>query len=55
MPLFYNAFPIKSESHYLRLSGAETKNITLGNNNFRNLKNPVKREADVIEPEAKID
>ncbi|MEJ5995745.1 glycoside hydrolase family 28 protein [Pedobacter sp. Du54] len=51
----YNAFPIKSESPYLRLSGAETKNITLGANNFNNLKNPIKREDDVPEPVTKID
>ncbi len=51
----YNAFPVKSESHYLRLSGSGTKNITLGANNFRNLKNPVKRDADVPEPETKIE
>lgn len=51
----YNAFPIQSESNYLRLSGAETKNITLGNNNFKHLKNPVKREADVTEPVNKIE
>ncbi|RYG20682.1 MAG: glycoside hydrolase family 28 protein, partial [Chitinophagaceae bacterium] len=51
----YNAFPIKSESVYLRLSGAETKNITLGTNNFRNLKNPVKKEDEVTETVAKID
>lgn len=51
----YNAFPIRSESYYLRLSGAETKNVTLGSNNFRNLKNPVKREAEVQVLEAKIE
>ncbi len=51
----YNAFPIQSESNYLRLSGVETKSITLGNNNFINLKNPVKREADVTEPVNKIE
>lgn len=51
----YNAFPIKSEATYLRLSGVRTKDITLGANNFRNLKNAVKREADVPEPFAKIE
>lgn len=51
----YNAFPIRSESHYLRLSGAQTKSIALGSNNFSNLKNPVKREAEVQAPETKIE
>jgi len=51
----YNAFPIQSESNYLHLSGSETKNITLGNNNFRNIKNPVKREVDVPEQITKIE
>lgn len=43
----YNAFPIKSEAVYLRVSGAATKDITLGTNNFKNIKNAVKREEDV--------
>ena len=43
----YSAFPITGTSTYLKLSGADTKNITLGNNNFRNVKNPVQKEADV--------
>ncbi|MGF1924942.1 MAG: glycoside hydrolase family 28 protein, partial [Bacteroidia bacterium] len=51
----YNAFPIRSESFYLRLSGAQTKSIALGSNNFINLKNPIKREADVQVPETKIE
>ncbi|RZK40996.1 MAG: glycoside hydrolase family 28 protein [Pedobacter sp.] len=51
----YNAFPIASESNYLRLSGSTTKNITLGNNNFRNLKNPIKREPEVTEAPFKVE
>ncbi len=43
----YSAFPITGTSTYLKLSGAGTKNITLGNNNFRNVKKPVQKEADV--------
>ncbi len=43
----YNAFPIRSEAVYLRVSGAATKDITLGNNNFKNIKKAVKREEEV--------
>jgi polygalacturonase len=45
----YNANPFTGTTTYLRLSGAETKNISLGNNNFRNAKTPVKKEAEVKE------
>jgi len=45
----YNAFPIAGTSTYLKLSGAGTKNITLGNNNFRNIKNAIAKEKDVSE------
>ncbi|WP_316784794.1 glycoside hydrolase family 28 protein [Pedobacter frigiditerrae] len=45
----YNANPFVGTTTYLRLSGAETKNISLGNNNFRNAKTPVKKEAEVKE------
>ncbi|RZK55951.1 MAG: glycoside hydrolase family 28 protein [Pedobacter sp.] len=45
----YNANPYVGTNTYLRLSGVETKNITLGNNNFRNAKTPVKKEAEVKE------
>jgi len=51
----YNAFPIKSDAVYLRLSGASTKDITLGTNNFKNIKNTVKREEDVPGSVAKIE
>ena len=44
----YNSFPIKGTSIFLKLSGKDTKNITLGNNNFRNIKTPVQKEAEVI-------
>ncbi|TCD12243.1 glycoside hydrolase family 28 protein [Pedobacter frigidisoli] len=45
----YNAYPVKETATYLRLSGADTKNISLGNNNFRNVKEAVKREKEVAE------
>lgn len=45
----YNSFPAAGTNTYLRLSGVETKNIVLGNNNFRNAKNPVKKEIEVTE------
>ncbi|RBQ04070.1 glycoside hydrolase family 28 protein [Pedobacter miscanthi] len=43
----YNAFPVKETATYLKLNGAETKNIFLGNNNFRRMKEAVKKEKDV--------
>lgn len=43
----YNAFPSAEINTYLKLSGAETKNIFLGNNNFRRVKTPVKKEKEV--------
>ncbi|MNT17701.1 Glycosyl hydrolases family 28 [compost metagenome] len=43
----YNAFPSAEINNYLKLSGAETKNIFLGNNNFRRIKTPVKKEKEV--------
>ncbi len=46
----YNAFPIKGTGTYLKLSGVETKNITLGNNNFKNVKSAVKKGPEVSEP-----
>lgn len=42
----YNAFPVKETATYLKLSGAQSKNITMGNNNFRNVKAAVKKEND---------
>ncbi len=43
----YNAFPTKETVTYLKLNGAETKNIFLGNNNFRRVKEAVKKEKEV--------
>ncbi|RZK14139.1 MAG: glycoside hydrolase family 28 protein, partial [Pedobacter sp.] len=45
----YNAFPVAGTANYLRLSGAGTKNISLGNNNFKNARVGVKKEKDVYE------
>jgi polygalacturonase len=45
----YNSNPFSGTGIYLRLSGTETKNISLGNNNFRNAKIPIKKEEDVKE------
>lgn len=45
----YNANPYVGTTTYLRLSGAETRNITLGNNNFRNATTSVKKEDEVKE------
>ena len=45
----YNAFPTKDTGTYLKLSGATTKNVTLGNNNFKNIKAAIKKEQDVSE------
>jgi len=46
----YNAFPTKGTATYLKLSGAATKNVTLGNNNLKNIKAAVKKDQDVSEP-----
>ncbi|MFD2287703.1 glycoside hydrolase family 28 protein [Pedobacter petrophilus] len=46
----YNAFPTKETTTYLKLSGGTTKNISLGNNNFRNVKSAVKKGQEVLEP-----
>jgi len=43
----YNAFPGKETVTYLKLNGAETKNIYLGNNNFRRVKGAVKKGDEV--------
>lgn len=37
----YNAFPAAGTQVYLKLSGEKTKDITLGNNNFKHAKTPV--------------
>lgn len=42
-----NAFPTSNTLQYLSLSGNETKNITLGNNNFGGLKTLVVKEKEV--------
>ncbi|RYD71900.1 MAG: glycoside hydrolase family 28 protein, partial [Sphingobacteriales bacterium] len=43
----YNAFPVAGTDTYLRLSGDRTKNISIGNNNFRNAKTGVLKEKDM--------
>lgn len=45
----YNAFPAKDTEVYLKLNGAKTSNISLGNNNFRNAKTPLLRGKEVLE------
>ncbi|QPH40248.1 glycoside hydrolase family 28 protein [Pedobacter endophyticus] len=45
----YNAFPTKETVNYLKVSGNETKNIILGNNYFKNIREAVKREKEVSE------
>ncbi|PWS28793.1 polygalacturonase [Pedobacter yonginense] len=45
----YNAFPVIGTSIYMRLSGAGTKNIAIGNNNFRNTRVGIRKEKDVFE------
>ncbi|GGE49632.1 polygalacturonase [Pedobacter psychrotolerans] len=45
----YNAFPTKETATYLKVSGAASKNVTLGNNNFKNIKAAVKKDQDVLE------
>lgn len=45
----YNSFPVFGTSTFLKVSGVDTKNITLGNNNFRNVKNAVKKGTEVSE------
>lgn len=46
----YNAFPTAETITYLKLSGAETRNIYLGNNNFRRIKKAVQKEKEVTAP-----
>lgn len=43
----YNAFPTKETVTYLKLNGAGTKNIFLGNNNFRRVKEAIKKDKEV--------
>lgn len=45
----YNAFPVPGTDTYLNISGEKTKNITLGNNNFKHIKTPVVTEGKVTE------
>ena len=45
----YNAFPAPGTQVYLKLSGEKTKDITLGNNNFRHAKTPVVTGREVTE------
>jgi hypothetical protein len=45
----YNAYPVKGTTTYLKLSGAGTENISIGNNNFRNVKFAIEKTKDVFE------
>ncbi|WP_316829917.1 glycoside hydrolase family 28 protein [Pedobacter aquatilis] len=45
----YNAFPVSGTETYLKLSGAKTKSISIGNNNFKNVKNAVVKEKEVTD------
>lgn len=45
----YNAFPVAGTDVYLKISGEKTKNISLGNNNFKQTKTPVVTEGKVTE------
>ncbi len=45
----YNAFPAPGTPVYLKLSGEKTKDITLGNNNFKHAKTPVVTGNEVTE------
>ncbi|MBB5437752.1 polygalacturonase [Pedobacter sp. AK017] len=45
----YNAFPAAGTDMYLKISGEKTKNITLGNNNFKHVKTPVVTEGKVTD------
>ncbi|WP_316809932.1 glycoside hydrolase family 28 protein [Pedobacter heparinus] len=45
----YNSFPAAGTAVYLKISGEKTKNITLGNNNFKHIKTPVVTEGKVTE------
>lgn len=44
----YNAFPVKGTHTYLKLNGEGTENITIGNNNFRNVKLAIEKNKDVL-------
>jgi len=43
----YNAFPVKGTKTYLKLAGAQTENIAIGNNNFSNVKLAIEKNKDV--------
>ncbi|SMC39991.1 glycoside hydrolase family 28 protein [Pedobacter africanus] len=45
----YNAFPALGTDRYLKIIGEKSKDITLGNNNFRQVKTPVVTEGKVTE------
>ncbi|RDC58542.1 glycoside hydrolase family 28 protein [Pedobacter chinensis] len=45
----YNSFPVAGTGTYLKLSGAGTKNISIGNNNFKNARMGIKKDKDVFE------
>ena len=43
----YNAFPVTGTVNYLKLSGPDTRNVVIGNNNFKNATKGVLKESDV--------
>jgi len=43
----YNSFPVKGTNTYLKLSGAGTENITVGNNNFSQVKLAIEKDKEV--------
>ncbi len=45
----YNSFPVAGTNTFINISGEETKNISLGNNNFRNVKTAVAQSPEVKE------
>ncbi|MGI4869885.1 MAG: glycoside hydrolase family 28 protein [Janthinobacterium lividum] len=46
----YNCFPAAGAETFLKLKGAQTRNVVLQNNNLKSMKLPVSRDADVAEP-----
>jgi polygalacturonase len=45
----YNAFPVSGTDTYLKISGDKTSGISLGNNNFKQVKTPVVTVGEVTE------
>jgi polygalacturonase len=45
----YNSFQMVETPVFLKLAGKETKNITIGNNNFTKVGAPISKDVDVVE------